>query len=117
MKYSEKFYDKKDLIKAYAAKRKNLSEREVEDLLNSLIKFIQKDVKTENNYAYHLRRIGTIYKKFQEELDEKSAQTDNERLDKMMFDVMFQKYRHPLLTELRVDKEKEELQCWQNSAQ
>jgi hypothetical protein len=58
-----KFGTKEDLIKKYASKRKNISEQEVEDLLNSVIGYFNKEVGAYNTteVSYRLNNFGTLY--------------------------------------------------------
>ena len=60
-----KFATKKDLIKKYTEKRKVFTdEKEVEDILNSLLSFIVKKLSSttfDKNYAYNVESFCDIY--------------------------------------------------------
>lgn len=106
--FDDIFYLKEDLIREYAAKRKNLSEQEVKDLFNCLLKFIQFQTEHGDEYAIDIPRIGTLYKPFKKE-DPYAP-----KFDKMMFEIMLNK-RTKLNKKPRFeDTDLKELQEWQN---
>lgn len=89
MKYTDVIYFTDDVAKAYAEKRKNLSEKEAKDLIRCLVGFLKQDIKEMNEYAYQLPRLGTIYKSINHEKKDKTVGTENKRLYQQMFDIMF----------------------------
>lgn len=83
MKYDDLLYLKEDIIREYAAKRKGLSEQEVKDLFNCILKYINHKAEDSDEYAIDLPSIGTIYKQFKKE-DIFSAKFDNMMFEKML---------------------------------
>lgn len=117
--YDEPIYYTSDLIKEYAARRKGISEEEVEDLLRCLIKYLYYDITTDNNYAYKIPRVGVLYTKLDTERKYAGCMSKNKRFNEMVMDTLLNTYRktNRLTSPERVKKSKEELQKWQNSGE
>lgn len=60
-RFQKPFYIKEDLIDIYTANRLALEKKDVSDLLNCLVKFIQRD---NNHYAYEFPYLGIMYSDF-----------------------------------------------------
>lgn len=121
--YEDLFYFKTDVIETYADKRKALEREDVADLLKCLVKFIQKDSKTKNAYAYRFPYLGVMYRKLEDEMVGKLDKNENKLMYQMLTDIWYNetvnKFEHPLLRVNAVDrvypsKTKDELQEQQN---
>lgn len=109
--FKEKIYFKDDLIDEYLKGRKGLVRRDIEDLLNCLIKFLEKDTKREEFYAYHLPRIGTIHRKY----DIGLRKTNEGLFNEMLIDIFTNGSRDKIRKKEKLtEEEKEEYQQWQN---
>lgn len=111
--YNEKMYFRDDLVKEYAAKRKGLEVRDIEDLLNCLVKYLEKDSKREEHYAYFIPNIGMLHKK----LDFGLKETNEGLFHEMLIDVFTNGDKQRLKKKEKVTEEqKEAYQKWQNGA-
>lgn len=85
MRYNEPIYTVQDLVEEYTNGRKNIPQKEVEDLIRCLILFLKKDMRKGETPYYYFPRLGTLYKKFGEE----EQKHHTHLFDIMMFELMF----------------------------
>lgn len=61
--FSDLIYYKQDIINEYAAKRKNISSKEVEDLLRCALLFLEREVKKSSFTSFEVPNVGFLHKK------------------------------------------------------
>lgn len=117
---------KDDIIRKYADKRKALEYKDVEDLLNCLVKFMQAK-QNDDVYAFRIPSIGVMYRPIYLEDDKQSDKRfHTERVMMMLKDVFFnenfpkERTPSPLMQESKLEKlygeiTNEELQDFQNN--
>lgn len=76
-------YFDKDLIRAYAKRRTNVSDRDVRDLLKVLIKYLKQETLTTYDYKFDIPLIGVMHNKLNKEIDEISMYRDNTKFYNM----------------------------------
>lgn len=108
---------KDDLISRYASRRKNMPEKEVRDLLNHVLGYLKEKVQSEDEYAYKIPTIGTLYKKFKYEKDYEGDALHHQ----MRFEKMLNPKKNPLFLRSYIEKDfpnwtLEEIQQWQNES-
>ena len=102
-----------DVVKKYADSRIALDEKDVEDLLRCMIKYIKWKVKDPTIYAFNLSNLGTIYKKFDFENPPKNEKT---LYDKMLMNYIFKGALSPCNLKPKFDNDnKKELQRHTNN--
>lgn len=119
------FLDREDLVKKYAARRKEISEEEIDDLLDCVLSFVKKEAKNENNYAIRLGKLGFLHKDFRKERQGRKYPHSNvSTVNNMLIDIFTNNpsTKHPLIrTDIvkRYYKGKtiEEIQDIQNNAE
>lgn len=114
--FDDKIYYNNDIIRAYSDRRKALSEEDVEDLLKCLVKFLQKDSKKTDGYAYKIPFIGVLHKKMGNDTLKQSQE------DSMWMEYYYEPIKkrnfHPLFKEtvsrLYPNMTNKEIQDYQN---
>lgn len=106
--YDGIFYLKEDIIREYARRRKALSEADVKDLFNCLMKYISHTAEHSQEYAIDLPSIGIIYKQF------KTEDPYSHKFDNMMMEKMLNRYSKIDRKPRFLNTDLQELQQWQN---
>jgi len=115
-KYDGKIYFKEDLVKEYAASRKNISDKEAADLIRCTLAYLKHCTKDPETYAIYIAGLGYLYKDFKKEAKGKTLRTINTKFDLMMLEMM-QPKESLLQKKPQINQEKAELQQWQNSGE
>lgn len=128
MALNDFFYNKDDLVKEYASRRKYISEEEVEDLVKCLALYLKRETKNQEKYAFRFPFLGVMYRKLNDEIREGlTSRTKNVRFNKIITDIFYNNtidnlHKNPLIEEDMLNrryrgKTKEELQDFQNNSE
>lgn len=104
------FSNREDLVKRYADRRKNISEEEVEDLLDCVLGYLKQVTSDNETYAVRIGNLGYMYQKFkpQQKKHRHLKHMNNHLLmDKMIVEVCTNNdtNRNPLIRNSFLDKE------------
>lgn len=102
------FATKEDLIKRYAKKRKGIDESEVEDLLDSILGYVKKQLSPytdSTEFAYRLENFGTFFEK---EFNSKALikpydAKERVKSEKMLTEFIFTRLVKPKKTDILYD--------------
>jgi hypothetical protein len=114
-------YYKQDIIDEYAAKRKNLNSKEVEDLLRCSLLFLEKEVKKDTFTAFAVPNVGFIHKKINfsnlDKLSKTIKREDNAIVESAYLETIAKPIvlRKDMLDIYYPDIDKQELQQIQNN--
>jgi hypothetical protein len=119
--FSDLIYYKQDIIDEYAAKRKNLNSKEVEDLLRCSLLFLEKEVKKDTFTAFAVPNVGFIHKKINfsnlDKLSKTIKREDNAIVESAYLETIAKPIvlRKDMLDIYYPDIDKQELQQIQNN--